>query len=101
MAKLRKFLPDDLLLSASVQGLDPGLPLLASQAGMLLGRSKTRMDADRRDGRPPQAYKDRSKVLYRLGDVLAERTRVQGITPRAAKRGREEEDRGWPSAGKR
>ena len=88
MAKLRKFVPDELLLHAGVHELDPDLPLLASQAGMLLGRSKTRMDADRRDGKPPCAYKDRSKVLYRLGDVLEERARTQEGTLLASRRGR-------------
>jgi hypothetical protein len=77
MPRQRKSVPDVFLLQESVQELDPDLPLLASQAGMLLGRSKTRMDSDRRDGKPPPAYKDGSKVLYRLGDVLAERTRLR------------------------
>ena len=97
MPRQRKFIPDDLLLGAGVHELDPDLPLLASQAGLLLGRSKTRMDADRRDGKPPKAYKDKSKVLYRLGDVLAERTRVQGLEASAGTRIRKGEVRGWPS----
>ncbi len=97
MPKLRKCVPDDVLLQRTVHDLDPDTPLLASQAGMILGRSKTRMDSDRREGRPPAAYKDRGKVLYRLGDVLDERMRIQTRTRLEADREREEEARGWRS----
>ena len=77
MGKQRKSVHDEILLSSSVNELDPDLPLVASQAAMLLARSKSRMDSDRRDGRGPSFYKDGFKVLYRLGDVLAERVRIR------------------------
>ena len=97
MPTQRKIVPDELLLLASVKQLDPDTPLLAAKAGMLLGRSKTRMDSDRREGRPPASYKDRRKVLYRLADVLAERARMQKKTKREVDLEREEEARGWPA----
>lgn len=66
MPKLRKYVSDEVLLSRRVHDLDPDIPLVASQVGILLARSRTRMDSDRRDGKPPASYKDRGKVLYRL-----------------------------------
>ena len=97
MSKRRKIVSDDLLLNSSVYQLDSDTQLLASQAAMVLGRSKTRMDSDRREGRPPKSYRDRTKVLYRLGDVLAERTRLQHRTRAEADRERDAELRGWPT----
>lgn len=95
--RLRKDVADELLLSAGVWAMDPTIGILASQAGMLLNRSKTRMDSDRRDSKPPPAYKDRSKVLYRLGDVLTARARDQGKTLEQAARDAADAKRGWPS----
>jgi hypothetical protein len=80
MPRLTRSVPDEMLLGAGVHMLDPDLPLIAAQAGMLLGRSKTRMDDDRRDSKPPKAYKDGRKILYRLGDVLSQRAIDQGKT---------------------
>lgn len=71
--RLRKTVPDELLFGAGVYDLDPNLPILACQAAALLGRSKTRMDSDRRDNKPPPFYKEGAKVLYPLGGVLAAR----------------------------
>ena len=95
MPRLRKTVSDDLLLKATVHDLDPDLPLLASQAGMLLSRSKTRMDSDRREGRGSRAYKDEGKIFYRLGDVLAERTRIYNATLQQVAPDRERRKRGW------
>ena len=80
-----KAVPDERLVSVGVYELDPELPLVASQVGILLGRSKSRVEGDRRDNKPPPSYLDGRKVLYRLGDVLAERARIQGITPAQAR----------------
>lgn len=80
-----KSIADEKLLGAGVYDIDPHTPLVASQAAVLLGRSKTRMDSDRRDGKPPKHYKEGRKVLYPLGEVLAERARSQNITPEQAR----------------
>lgn len=97
MPRLTRSIPDELLLGAGVQTLDPNLPLIAAQAGMLLGRSKTRMDDDRRDNKPPKAYKDGSKILYRLGDVLAQRALDQGKTLAQAAKEKADHRLGWPT----
>ena len=68
------------LISAGVYDLDPNLPLLASQVEVLLSRSKSRVESDRRDNKPPPSYLDGTKVLYPLGGVLDERARTQGKT---------------------
>lgn len=68
------------LISAGVYDLDPNLPLLASQVEVLLSRSKSRVETDRRDNKPPPSYLDGTKVLYPLGGVLDERARIQGKT---------------------
>jgi hypothetical protein len=85
MPVLVKAIADEYLHGAGVYLLDPAIPLIASQAAAMLGRSKTRMDGDRRDGKPPKHYLDGRKVLYPLGEVLAERARMQGITPEQAR----------------
>lgn len=85
MPVLVKAIADEYLHGAGVYLLDPATPLIASQAAAMLGRSKTRMDGDRRDGKPPKHYLDGRKVLYPLGEVLAERARMQGITPEQAR----------------
>ena len=85
MPVLVKAIADEYLHGARVYELDPQTPLIASQAAALLGRSKTRMDSDRRDGKPPKHYLDGRKVLYPLGEVLAERDRMQAITLEEAK----------------
>lgn len=77
--RLRKTVPDELLFGAGVYDLDPNLPILACQAAALLGRSKTRMDSDRRDNKPPPFYKEGAKVLYPLGGVLAVRHGSAGL----------------------
>lgn len=77
MPKQIRAISDDMLRSNGVYDLDPATPLVAAQCGLLLSRSKTRLDSDRRDGKPPPFYKDGSKVLYRLGDVLALRQELQ------------------------
>ena len=94
MPKLKKDVPDEWLLGAGVHELDPNLGILAEQAGLLLNRNRTRMDSDRRDGKPPPAYKDR-KILYRLGGVLEERARVQERTLAQADKERADDIRGW------
>lgn len=101
MPVLVKAIADEKLIGAGVYDLDPNIPLLASQAGALLGRSKTRMDGDRRDGKPPTSYLDGRKVLYPLGAVLAERSRQQGITPEQARAAASDRVRkgGWTFAG--
>lgn len=95
--RLRKDIPDELLRGAGVYSLDPGIGILASQAAALLNRSKTRMDSDRRDSKPPPYYKDGSKVLYPLGGILALRAQIQGKSPEQAAREAADERRGWPS----
>ncbi len=72
---------DELLASAGVYELDPNLPLLSKQVEWMLARSKSRLEGDRRDKKPPPYYLDGTKVLYPLGGVLAERARMQGQTP--------------------
>lgn len=72
---------DEQLASAGVYDLDPNLPLLSKQAEWMLARSKSRLEGDRRDKKPPPYYLDGTKVLYPLGGVLAERARIQGKTP--------------------
>jgi hypothetical protein len=78
MPKLRRTISDDMLQGGGVYDLDQSTPIISAQAGLLLGRSKTRLDSDRRDGKPPPYYKDGTKVLYRLGDVLDARKAIQG-----------------------
>jgi hypothetical protein len=95
--RLRKDIPDEQLLSAGVYALDPMKGILASQAALILGRSKTRMDSDRRDSKPPLPYKDGSKVLYPLGAVLSERARLQGKTLEEAAKEAADAIRGWPT----
>ena len=73
------------LISAGVYDLDPNLPLLASQVEVLLSRSKSRVESDRRDNKPPPSYLDGTKVLYPLSGVLDERARLQGRTPEQAR----------------
>lgn len=85
MPVLVKSISDEQLQGAGVHDLDPETPLLSAQAAALLGRSKTRMDSDRRDGKPPKHYLDGRKVLYPLGEVLEERARMRGITPEQAR----------------
>lgn len=97
MPRLTRSVPDELLLGAGVHTLDPDLPLIAAQAGLLLGRSKTRMDDDRRDNKPPKAYKDGGKVLYRLGDVLAARAHDQGKTLAQVAKERQDQRLGFPT----
>ena len=95
--KLRKDITDELLRSAGVYDLDPNIGILASQAGMLLNRGKTRMDSDRREGRSPPSYRDGStKVLYRLGEVLKARSESQGKTVEQARAEAQADKRGWP-----
>lgn len=77
MPKLRRTISDDMLQGSGVYDIDPSTPIISTQAGLLLGRSKTRLDSDRRDGKPPPYYKDGTKVLYRLGDVLSVRRALQ------------------------
>ena len=72
---------DELLASSGVYDLDPNLPLLARQVEWMLARSKSRLESDRRDRKPPRFYLDGTKVLYPLGGVLVERARIQGKTP--------------------
>ena len=72
---------DEQLASAGVYDLDPNLPLVAKQVEKMLARSKSRLESDRRDRKPPPFYLDRTKVLYPLGGVLAERARMQGKSP--------------------
>lgn len=96
--KLRKDTPDELLRGAGVYDLDPNIGILSSQAGVLLNRGKTRMDSDRREGRPPPSYRDgSSKVLYRLGEVLKARAESQGKTLEQTRKEAADEKRGWPS----
>ena len=76
---------NELLASAGVYDLDPNLPLLSRQVEWMLARSKSRLESDRRDRKPPPYYLDGTKVLYPLGGVLAERARMQGITPDQAR----------------
>ena len=85
MPVLVKAIADERLQGGGVYDLDPATGLIAAQAAVLLGRSKTRMDGDRRDGKPPASYLDGRKVWYPLGEVLAERARMQGITPEHAR----------------
>lgn len=85
MPVLVKAIADERLQGGGVYDLDPATGLIAAQAAVLLGRSKTRMDGDRRDGKPPASYLDGRKVWYPLGEVLAERARMQGITPEQAR----------------
>lgn len=85
MPKLTPTIKDELLIGSGVYDLDPGLPILASQAGLILGRNKTQMDSDRRDNKPPIAYLEGSKVVYPLGRVLEERARKQGQTIQQAR----------------
>lgn len=72
---------DEQLASAGVYDLDPNLPLLSKQVEWMLARSKSRLEGDRRDKKPPPYYLDSSKVLYPLSGVLAERARMQGKSP--------------------
>lgn len=72
---------EEQLASAGVYDLDPNLPLVAKQVEKMLARSKSRLESDRRDRKPPPFYLDRTKVLYPLGGVLAERARMQGKSP--------------------
>lgn len=72
---------DEQLASSGVYDLDPNLPLLSKQVEWMLARSKSRLEGDRRDKKPPPYYLDGTKVLYPLGGVLAERARIQGKTP--------------------
>jgi hypothetical protein len=85
MTRLKSYIDDDKLAGAGVGDLSPDQPLIARQVEALLSRSKSRLESDRRDGKPPPFYLDGRKVLYRLGDVLAERARTQAITPAQAK----------------
>jgi hypothetical protein len=95
MPKLKRTVSDEMLLGAGVHELDPDLGIIAKQVELLLNRSKTRVDGDRRDGKPPPPYKDGGKILYRLGGVLEERARVQGMTLAQAARARADAIRGW------
>lgn len=97
MPKLKKNVPDELLLGAGVHELDPDLGIIAKQVELLLNRNKTRVDTDRRDGKPPPPYKDGGKILYRLGGVLEERARVQKKTLAQAAKERADAIRGWAS----
>ncbi len=88
------------LASAGVYDLDPNTPLLSKQVEWMLARSKSRLESDRRDTKPPPYYLDGTKVLYPLGGVLAERARMQGRSPEQAREQARQQVRqgGWTFA---
>ena len=74
MPKQSRTIPDDLLLArlGDREALSDELWLIAPQVGMLIGRSVSQLNDDRKVGNPPPAmypFGEKGGVRYRLGTV--------------------------------